>query len=107
MPHDRIHKLLHHFQHEHLPEGEQTIAFHSAELARTMVDALATTRDGAALAVGLQRLIEANDWFLRASRAMPADPASAPSGPPSLSERVRAGLRACRPARHQDDGGRA
>ncbi|PRX66091.1 hypothetical protein B0I32_106227 [Nonomuraea fuscirosea] len=52
------------FEYDHLPPHLQAVSKPSADLAQAMIDALP---DGTELTVGLRKLLEAKDCFVRAA----------------------------------------
>lgn len=52
------------FEYDHLPAFLQEVSKPSADLAQLMIDALP---DGTELTVGLRKLLEAKDCFVRAA----------------------------------------
>lgn len=65
--HPNTRALLEYFTYEHLPEHLQAVSRPCAELAREM----AATLDGPELTVGLRKLLEAKDCFVRARLSGP------------------------------------
>jgi len=62
--HPSTQQLLKFFTYDHLPMYLQGVSQRCAELAEVMVDKLP---DGPELAVGLRKLLEAKDCFVRAA----------------------------------------
>ena len=57
-------RLLSYFAYSHLPTELQTVSYGCCELAYSMVEKLP---DGPELTVGLRKLLEAKDCFVRAA----------------------------------------
>lgn len=62
--------LLRYFEYAHLPEHLQAVSKPCADLAATLVDALP---DGPEFSVGLRKLLEAKDYFVRAALDIPKE----------------------------------
>lgn len=62
--HPSTQQVMQWFTSDHLPEPQQTIALYVSHLADAMVRELS---DGAELTVGLRKLLEAKECFVRAS----------------------------------------
>lgn len=60
--HPNVADLLEHFNHAHLPPALAAVSEPCGQLARTMAAQL----DGPELTVGLRKLLEAKDCFVRA-----------------------------------------
>ncbi|MFF0770993.1 hypothetical protein ACFYUK_19060 [Nonomuraea wenchangensis] len=56
--------IARYFEYDHLPPFLQAVSKPSADLAQAMIDALP---DGTELTVGLRKLLEAKDAFVRAA----------------------------------------
>jgi hypothetical protein len=62
--HQATAQVYQHFRYDHLPEQLQRLSAPCCELAKTMIQALP---DGPELTVGLRKLLEAKDCFVRAA----------------------------------------
>ena len=60
-------RVLVYFEYSHLPEDLQRISKPIGELAYQMADELQNSTDGAEVTVGLRKLLEAKDAFVRAA----------------------------------------
>ncbi len=58
-------RMLRHFEYSHLPPVLQQISGPLCELARDMVIACENSEDSAEVTVGLRKLLEAKDCFVR------------------------------------------
>lgn len=65
--HESVKHIAQYFEYEHLPEHLQPISGDCASLAQKMLDNLP---DSPELAVGLRKLMEAKDCFVRAALAL-------------------------------------
>lgn len=64
--HPAVQAVLRHFRYEHLPQHLQDISRPLAEIATTMADGLGSDPE---VTVGLRKLLEAKDCFVRAKVA--------------------------------------
>lgn len=61
--HPAVTDVLRHFAYDHLPEHLQAVSKPAHDLAHQMAEQL----DGAELTIGLRKLLEAKDCFVRAA----------------------------------------
>lgn len=59
-------RVLAYFEYSHLPMGLQDISKPIGELAHELADKLESSNDPAEVTVGLRKLLEAKDCFVRA-----------------------------------------
>ena len=63
---DAHRRILRYFEYAHLPEHLQALSQPMCQLAIEMAATLATSSDPAEVTVGLRKLLEAKDCFVRA-----------------------------------------
>lgn len=65
--HPAMVRLLRYFTYDHLPPDRQSISKQCCDLAHAMAEQLKTAHDTAEVTVGLRKLLEAKDCFVRST----------------------------------------